>query len=103
DDRNKKITLAMVKILKAAKVPFVILGKEEACTGDPARRTGNEYLFQTLAVQNIETLNTYKVRKILTHCPHCLHAIKIEYPQLGGEFEVVHHTQLIESLVAQGK
>jgi Fe-S oxidoreductase len=103
DDRNKKITLAMVKILQAAKVPFAILGKEEGCTGDAARRTGNEYLFQALATANVETLNTYKVKKILTHCPHCLHTIKSEYPEFGGTFEVVHHTQFIESLLAEGK
>ncbi len=102
DDRNKKITLAMVKILQAAKVPFAILGKEEGCTGDVARRTGNEYLFQALATANVETLNNYKVKKILTHCPHCMHTIKTEYPQFGGNFEVVHHTQFIEQLIDSG-
>jgi Fe-S oxidoreductase len=99
DDRNKKITLAMVKILKSAGVKFAILGKEEGCTGDSARRTGNEYLFQALAQSNIELLNKYKVKKVLTHCPHCMHTIKTEYPQLGGEFEVLHHTQLIDQLL----
>ena len=99
DDRNKKITLAVVRILRAAKVPFAILGKEEGCTGDVARRTGNEYLFQTLAQANIETMNNYKVKKILTHCPHCLHTLKSEYPEFGGQYEVVHHTQLIEQLI----
>ncbi|MEZ4273332.1 MAG: (Fe-S)-binding protein [Myxococcota bacterium] len=103
DDRNKKITLAMVKILQAAEVPFAILGKEEGCTGDPARRLGNEYLFQTLAAQNIETLNKYAVKRILTHCPHCLHTIKTEYPELGGQYEVVHHSELIDSLITAGK
>lgn len=103
DDRSKKITLAMVKILRAANVPFAILGKEEGCTGDPARRTGNEYLYQMLAAQNVETLNGYGVRKILTNCPHCLHTIKTEYPQLGGEYEVVHHSQLIENLIDEGR
>lgn len=103
DDRNKKITLAMVKILKAAGVKFAILGKEEGCTGDPARRTGNEYLFQILAEQNVETLNNYNIKKVLTHCPHCLHTIKREYPQFGGEYEVVHHTQFIEQLLDEGK
>ena len=103
DDRNKKITLAMVKILKATGVPFAILGQEEGCCGDPARRTGNEYLFQTLIQQNIEKLNTYKVKKILTHCPHCLHTIGTEYPQFGGNFEVVHHTQFLEDLMRNGK
>ncbi len=99
DDRNKKITLAMVKILQAAGEPFAILGKEEGCTGDVARRTGNEYLFAALAQANVEMLNTYKVKKILTHCPHCLHTLKSEYPQFGGNFEVVHHTQLIDKLI----
>jgi Fe-S oxidoreductase len=103
DDRNKKITLAMVKILKAAGVPFAILGKEEGCTGDPARRTGNEYLFQALAQANVELMNGYKVKRVLTHCPHCLHTIKSEYPQFGGNYEVVHHTQLIDELLAGGK
>lgn len=102
DDRNKKITLAMVKILQAAKVPFAILGKEEGCTGDVARRTGNEYLFQALAQTNVELLNSYKVDHLLTHCPHCLHTIKTEYPQFGGNYKVVHHTQLIEELIASG-
>jgi Fe-S oxidoreductase len=102
DDRNKKITLAMVKILQAAKVPFAILGKEEGCTGDVARRTGNEYLFQALAQTNVDMLNQYKVQRLLTHCPHCLHTIKSEYPQFGGHYEVVHHTQLIEELLAEG-
>ncbi len=103
DDRNKKITLAMVKILQAAQVPFAILGKEEGCTGDAARRTGNEYLFQTLATANVDILNNYKVKKILTHCPHCLHTIKTEYPQFGGNFEVVHHTVFIDALIDSGK
>lgn len=103
DDRNKKITLAMVKILKAANIPFAILGKEEGCTGDPARRTGNEYLFQALAQANVEVLNNYKVKRVLTHCPHCLHTIKTEYPQFGGNYEVVHHTELIDELIKNGK
>lgn len=102
DDRNKKITLAMVKILQAAKVPFAILGKEEGCTGDAARRTGNEYLFQALAQANVEVLNGYKVKKVLTHCPHCLHTLKTEYPEFGGHYEVVHHTQFIDDLIARG-
>jgi Fe-S oxidoreductase len=103
DDRNKKITLAMVKILQAAKVPFAILGKEEGCTGDAARRTGNEYLFQALAQANVELLNGYNVKQVLTHCPHCLHTIKTEYPQFGGNYEVVHHTQFIDDLIKRGK
>lgn len=102
DDRNKKITLAMVKILRAAGVPFAILGKEEGCSGDPARRSGNEYLFQELAQTNVELMNQYKVKKVLTHCPHCLHTLKTEYPQFGGNYEVVHHTQLIDELIKAG-
>ncbi len=104
DDRVKKITLAMVKILREAKIDFVILGKEEGCTGDPARRLGNEYLFQTLASGNIETLKNYKVKKILTHCPHCLHTLKNDYKPLGAsDYQVVHHTEFIAGLIAEGK
>ena len=103
DDRSKKITLAMVKILKAAGVPFAILGKEEGCTGDAARRTGNEYLFAAMAEANIEILNQYGIKKILTHCPHCLHTLKVEYPEFGGNYEVVHHTELIQQIMAEGK
>ena len=103
DDRNKKITLAVVKILRAAGVNFAILGAEEGCTGDSARRAGNEYLFQTMAAANIELLNKYRVKKILTHCPHCLHTLRVDYPQLGGNYEVVHHTQFIDGLVRSGK
>lgn len=103
DERTKKVTIAMVKILQAAEVPFVILGKEEGCTGDTARRTGNEYLFQELVAHNVEILTKYGVKKILTHCPHCLHTIKREYPQFGGNYEVVHHTELIEQLLADNK
>ncbi len=103
DDRNKKITLAMVKILKAAGIKFAILGKEEGCTGDPARRTGNEYLFQMLAQQNVETLNNYKVKQILTHCPHCLHTLGREYPQFGGDYQVKHHTVFVDELLKSGK
>jgi Fe-S oxidoreductase len=103
DDRTKKVTLAMVKILKAAGVPFAILGKEEGCTGDSARRTGNEYLFQMLAEANVEILNNYGVKNILTTCPHCLHTIKREYPQFEGNFEVIHHTSFIDNLIKEGK
>ncbi len=103
DDRNKKITLAVVRILKAAGVPFAILGKEEGCSGDPARRTGNEYLFQALAESNVEILNNYKIKRIMAHCPHCLHTLKTDYPQFGGNYEVLHHTQVIEELVQSGK
>ncbi|MCC6809030.1 MAG: (Fe-S)-binding protein [Deltaproteobacteria bacterium] len=104
DDRVKKITLAMVKILREAKIDFCILGKEEGCTGDSARRLGNEYLFQTLATTNIETLKNYKVKKILTHCPHCLQTLKHDYKPLGGsDYEVVHHTQFLAELIESGK
>jgi len=103
DDRQKKVTKAMAKILSKGGVSFAILAKDETCTGDPARRAGNEYLFQMLAQQNIDTLNKYNVRKIVTHCPHCLNTMLNEYPSFGGNYEVVHHTQLINDLVAQGR
>jgi len=103
DDRQKKVTKAMAKILSKGGVSFAILAKDETCTGDPARRAGNEYLFQMLAQQNIDTLNKYNVRKIVTHCPHCLNTMLNEYPSFGGHYEVVHHTQLINDLVAEGR
>jgi Fe-S oxidoreductase len=103
DDRIKKQTLALVDILKEGGVDFAVLGLEEGCTGDPARRTGNEMLYQMQAQQNVETMNAKKVKKVITACPHCLHTIKNEYPQLGGTFEVLHHTQMIRSLVDSGK
>ena len=103
DDRIKKQTLALVYILKEGGVDFAVLGLEEGCTGDPARRSGNEMLYQMQAQQNVETMNAKKVKKVITACPHCLHTIKNEYPQLGGNFEVRHHTQLIRELVASGK
>ncbi len=103
DDRIKKQTLALVEILREGGVDFAVLGLEEGCTGDPARRSGNEMLYQMQAQQNIETMNAKKVKKVVTACPHCLHTIKNEYPQLGGNFEVRHHTQLIRELVAAGK
>jgi Fe-S oxidoreductase len=103
DDRIKKQTLALVEILTEAGVDFAVLGLEEGCTGDPARRAGNEMLYQMQAQQNVETMNARKVKKVITACPHCLHTIKNEYPQLGGNFEVRHHTQLIRELVAAGK
>lgn len=103
DDRIKKQTLALVEILTEAGVDFAVLGLEEGCTGDPARRAGNEMLYQMQAQQNVETMNARKVKKVITACPHCLHTIKNEYPQLGGNFEVRHHTQLIRELVASGK
>ena len=103
DQRNKKVAAAIVKLLKAANVKFAILAKEETCNGDPARRIGNEYLFQSLAEQNIQTLNDYGVKKVLTACAHCFNTIKNEYPQFGGTYEVVHHTEFIAELVAQGR
>jgi len=103
DDRIKKQTLALVEVMKEGGVDFAVLGLEEGCTGDPARRSGNEMLYQMQAQQNVETMNAKKVKKVVTACPHCLHTIKNEYPQLGGNFEVQHHTQLIRELVAAGK
>ena len=103
DARAQKVTKAFVEILTAAKVNFAILGNEESCTGDPARRAGNEFVFQMTALQNIETLNTYKVKNIVTACPHCFNTIKNEYPALGGNFNVVHHTQFINDLFKDGK
>jgi Fe-S oxidoreductase/nitrate reductase gamma subunit len=103
DDKNKKVTQAMAKLLKRAGIEVAILGPSEMCTGDSARRSGNEYLFQMLAMPNIEMLNGMGVKKIITQCPHCFNTLKNEYPQLGGEYEVVHHTQLLESLIATGK
>lgn len=103
DDRAKKITKALVKILHAANVKFAVLGAEETCTGDPAKRAGNEFLFQMQAMQNIAVLNGYEIKKIVTACPHCFNTIKNEYPELGGTYDVVHHTQLIQSLIEQGR
>ncbi len=103
DDRIKKQTLALVDVLREGGVDFAVLGLEEGCTGDPARRSGNEMLYQMQAQQNVETMNTKKVKKVITACPHCLHTIKNEYPQLGGNFEVRHHTQVIRELVESGK
>ena len=103
DDRAKKITKAIAKILNKAEVKFAILGQEETCTGDPAKRAGNEFLFQMQAMQNIMTMNGYGVKKVVTGCPHCFNTIKNEYPELGGEYEVVHHTELIRDLIASGK
>ena len=98
DSRAQKVTLAFTKILNEAGIDFAILGKEEACTGDAARRAGNEFIFQMTALQNIEVLNMYNVKKIVTACPHCFNTLKNEYPALGGEYEVVHHTQYINDL-----
>lgn len=103
DDRNKKVMKAVVNVLKKAGVKFSILGNEEQCTGDPARRIGNEYLYQTLAKANVETLNRYNVKKIVTACPHCFNTIKNEYKDFGGNYEVIHHTQLMAGLIKEGK
>lgn len=103
DTRAQKIARAFVKLLDAAGVSFAILGTEEACTGDPARRAGNEFLFQMLALQNIQTLKQYKVRKIVTTCPHCFNTLKNEYPELGGHFKVWHHSEYLLHLVESGK
>ncbi|HBK83262.1 MAG TPA: CoB--CoM heterodisulfide reductase [Flavobacterium sp.] len=103
DDRAKKITKAFVQILNRAKVDFAVLGTEESCTGDPAKRAGNEFLFQMQAMTNIEILNGYKVGKIVTACPHCFNTIKNEYPELGGNYDVMHHTQFLKSLLDEGR
>ncbi len=103
DDKNKKVTQAMAKLLKRAGIEVAILGPSEMCTGDSARRSGNEYLFQMLAMPNIEMLDGMGVKKIITQCPHCFNTLKNEYPQLGGNYEVIHHTQLLENLIANGK
>lgn len=103
DDRAKKITKAFVKLLNKAEVDFAVLGTEESCTGDPAKRAGNEFLFQMQAVTNIEVLNGYEVKKIVTACPHCFNTIKNEYPGLGGTYEVMHHTQFLKALIAEGR
>lgn len=103
DDRAKKITKAFAKILIEAGVDFAVLGTEESCTGDPAKRAGNEFLFQMQAMTNIEIMNAYEVKKIVTTCPHCFNTIKNEYPELGGKYEVLHHTQFINGLMADGR
>lgn len=103
DDRAKRITKAFVKLLDKAGVNFAVLGTEEGCTGDPAKRAGNEMLFQMQALSNIEVLNSYEIKKIVTSCPHCFNTIKNEYPSLGGNYQVVHHTQFLRSLLEEGK
>ena len=103
DDRAKKITKAIVKILNKVNMSFAVLGTEESCTGDPAKRAGHEFLFQMQAMNNITILNGYGVQKIVTGCPHCFNTLKNEYPALGGNYEVIHHTQLIQQLINQGK
>ena len=103
DDKNKKVTQAMAKLLRRAGISVAILGPSEMCTGDSARRSGNEYLFQMLAMPNVEMLNGMGVKKIITQCPHCFNTLKNEYPQLGGNYELVHHTQLLEQLIESGQ
>jgi len=103
DDRTKKVSVSLVQILQKAGISFAILGTEEKCTGDFARRVGNEMMYQMMAEENIETLNNYNVKKIITACPHCLNTLKHEYPQKGGNYEVIHHADFIDQLVKQGK
>ncbi|MBC9929949.1 (Fe-S)-binding protein [Chitinophaga qingshengii] len=103
DQRAQKITKAFATILDKTGVQFAILGKEESCTGDPARRAGNEFIFQMMAQNNIQLLNMYGVKKIVTACPHCFNILKNEYPALGGNYEVIHHTTFLQSLIDEGK
>ena len=103
DQRAQKITKAFATILHKVGIKYAILGKEEACTGDPARRAGNEFLFQMMAYQNIQVLNGYGIKKIVTTCPHCFNILKNEYPELGGSYEVIHHTTLLQQLIDEGR
>lgn len=103
DDRYKRVTKAFVKILNSVDVKFAVLGTEESCTGDPARRAGNEFLFQMQAMSNIQVLNGYGIKKIVTACPHCFNTIKNEYPELGGNYEVIHHSTFLQQLINDGK
>ena len=103
DDRAKKITKSFVRLLNKAEVSFGVLGVEESCTGDPAKRAGNEFLFQMQAVSNILVLNSYNIKKIVTTCPHCFNTIKNEYSSLGGSYDVIHHTQLLDQLIKDGR
>ncbi len=103
DDRAKKITRSFVKLLRSAKVSFAVLGTEESCSGDPAKRAGNDFLFQMQALSNIETMNSYEFKKIVTACPHCFNTIKNEYPSLGGKYIVMHHTQFLKILLDEGR
>ncbi len=103
DQRAQKITRAFATILNHIGLRFAILGKEELCTGDPARRAGNEFIFQMMAYQNIQTLNNYKVHKIVTACPHCFNILKNEYPELGGNYEVIHHSSFLQQLLDEGR
>lgn len=103
DDRYQKVTKAFISILNHLDIDFAVLGEEETCTGDPARRAGNEFLFQMQAASNIQTLDQYGVKKIVTACPHCFNTLKNEYPELGGNYEVIHHAQFLQSLINEGK
>ena len=103
DQRAQKITKAFVTILDKVQVKYAILGKEEMCTGDPARRAGNEFMFQMMAYQNITILNGYGIKKIVTACPHCFNTLKNEYPELGGNYEVIHHATFLQQLIDEGK
>jgi heterodisulfide reductase subunit D len=103
DQRAQKITKAFATILHKVGINYAILGKEEMCTGDPVRRAGNEFMFQMMAYQNIQTLNNYGIKKIVTACPHCFNIIKNEYPALGGNYDVIHHTVFLQQLIDEGK
>jgi len=103
DIRAQKITKAFATILNKVDIKYAILGKEEMCTGDPARRSGNEFLFQMMAYNNIQLLNGYGIKKIVTTCPHCFNTLKNEYPELGGHYEVIHHTTFLQQLIDEGK
>lgn len=103
DDRAKRITKAFVKILNKTGIEFAVLGTEEGCTGDPAKRAGNEFVFQMQAMMNIEILNAYEIKTIVTTCPHCFNTLKNEYPSLGGNYEVLHHSQYLQKLIGEGK
>lgn len=103
DDRYKRVTVAFVKILNAVGIKFAVLGTEEGCTGDPARRAGNEFLFQMQAMANIQVLDMYEVKKIVTACPHCFNTLKNEYPALGGNYEVIHHATFLQDLLNDGR
>ena len=103
DDRAKKVTKSFVKILNNANVSYAVLGNEESCSGDPAKRSGNEFIYQMQAISNIEVLNSYNVKKIVTTCPHCFNTLKNEYPSLGGSYEVMHHSEFINTLLRENR
>jgi heterodisulfide reductase subunit D len=103
DDRYKQVTIAFAKILNKVGINFAVLGTEESCTGDPARRAGNEFLFQMQAINNIQIMDGYGVKKIVTACPHCFNTLKNEYPELGGNYDVIHHSQFLQELINAGK